>query len=137
MARPLKIDFSNTDDKGKFYVPPGKYTVRCVQVTQESSTYPYLQFTFEVLGHGVNIRHNCTLKPDALFNLKNTLSALLGKEVPKSVVTIDIDKLVGKICTAHIADREYNGKTYCNITRLEPYTEPTDVSSDINDLDEL
>lgn len=126
VAKPISVDFTSTEDSGGFYVTPGTYPVKCIKITQEvGEKAPYLDFLFEVQGRGVQIHNRCTLKPDALFNLKNTLGALMGRDIPKAVIKIDPDKLIGRVCTATIDDREYNGKVYSNITRLMPYEVPT------------
>lgn len=137
MAKPFKVDFSNTSDGGNFYVTPGKYTVKLTNVSQEEgNAAPYIKWTFEVVGHGVTLIHRTTLKPDALFSLKNTMSALLGVAVPAGPMVINPDKLLGRICMANVADREYNGNTYSDVKKLEPYT-ATDVTSEAGVDDDL
>lgn len=138
-AKPIKVDFSGTEDSGGFYIAPGTYPVKCTKITQkEGDKAPYLQFDFNVEGHGVQLTNRCTLKPDALFSLKNTLGALMGKDIPKTVINIDPDKLVGRICMAQVADREYNGKIYSDITRMSPFAASVAASgTPVDDIDEL
>lgn len=139
MAKPIRVDFTGTEDSGGFYVSPGTYTIKCTKVTLEDGPKAqYLDFHMLVEGHGVTLHNRCTLKPDALFNLKNTLGALMGKEIPKSVVSIDPDKLVGRFCTAVVADKEDGGKTYANIVRLSPFVAPVVATgTPTDDLEEL
>lgn len=139
MAKPISVDFSKTEDSGGFYIAPGTYAVKCTKVEmKEGDKAPYLRFDFNVIDHGVTLVNRCTLKADALFSLKNTLGALLNKEIPKAAVKIDPDKLVGRICTAVVVDREYNGKMYSDIARMQPYVPPTVAGgTPTDDLDEL
>ena len=139
MAKPIKVDFTSTEDSGGFYVEPGKYNVKCTAVEQKTGPNGlYLDFTLVVEGRGVSLHNRCTLAPHALFSLKATLGALMNREIPKSVVSIDPDKLVGRVCTVIVKDREYDGKVYSDIAQIMPYEAPVVAGgTPTDDLEEL
>jgi len=127
MTKPIKVDFSKTEDSS-FYVPPGTYPVKCTKIEQEEgSKAPYLKFSFGVVGRSVTLVRNASLAPNALFTLKNTLAALLNRDIPKSTVSINPEKLVGLTAIAVVIDREYGGKVYSDVVRMEPYTSATSI----------
>ena len=96
----IKVDFSGVTDSN-FDVVPGKYNAKVREITQDKgkSGYPYLRWKLVILNgasKGSYIDHITTLKPEGLFNLRNTLIAC-GLDVPKSAVSFDPAALKGKV----------------------------------------
>jgi len=96
----ISVDFSNTETSG--VLEEGDYLVEVDEVEdKESSTgNPMLVFTFKVTegeGKGRKLFHNCSLQPQALFNLRAVLEAL-GNEVPQGVLELDPSDLIGQTC---------------------------------------
>lgn len=99
----VSVDFSGVSDGGggQYDVSAGKHTAKVLGIEQKppgQSGYPYLQWDLEIVGGtdaGKKITHRTSLKPSALFNLRNTLLAC-GLKVPKSALSFEPDKLAGK-----------------------------------------
>lgn len=140
-----KLDFSEVEDTPE--ILPGKYLVKVKSIEKkEGSEYPYLQWELTIVsgkGKGLNIRHITSLKPSALFNLRNTLVAL-GLNVPKSAISLDPDKLIGRQMGVEVTMRPYEGKDYPNVKKTFPASEfskedlkPTSVAVDEDDDEDL
>jgi hypothetical protein len=109
----FKIDMTNVEER--VLVPEGEYICKVAKVTLETSENSggkYLKWEIVIAAgeyKGNKLYHNTSLKPNALFNLRNTIIAL-GLECPKSVQTIDTDKFVGKIVGVTVKHEEYQNK---------------------------
>ena len=110
----LTVDFSKVSDG----VEVGTYVAKVKKITkEEGKKAPYLKWELIITNgrsKGLGINHITTLKPDALFGLRDTLKAL-GIEVPKAAVKLDFKKLVGKPLGIEVGMREY--KTDAGETR--------------------
>lgn len=110
----ISVDFTDVESSGG-HVPEGDYLLEVAEVEEKegaSSKEPYLAFIFEISEgefKGRKIYHNCSLQPQALFNLRNVLEAL-GNEVPKGVMDLDPEELVGQTCGASLITETYEGK---------------------------
>lgn len=124
MGKKVKVDFTGVADGAVgFDIKPGKYVAKVVDVEyveKGKSGYPYLKWTLSI-AEGVHksarINHITSLKPEALFNLRNTLIAC-GMEVPKAAVSIDFDKLKGRILGIEVFIRETDDGEYPNIKNV-------------------
>jgi len=121
----LSIDFSNVEDRregGKAaHVPPGDYLVQVVgcelKTKKDDETSKYLSWRLQIVtpekykGAGT-IWHTTSLKPEALWNLRNFLEDL-GISVPKKSVDVPIQAIVAKklIIGVTLDDDTYNEKT--------------------------
>lgn len=136
----FKVDFSGVDDSAVEGVIPGRYSARVEGITKEEGTKaPYLKWNLKITNgscKGLHINHITSLSPSALFNLRDTLLAL-GIDVPKSAVTIDPEKFVGKSLGIEVAMRPYDGKDYPNVKKVFPLTkvETEVVSTDVSSID--
>ena len=128
----FKVDFTGVEDKDFPEIAPGKYLAKVEEISkEEGSEYPYLKWKLSIVSggaKGLHINHITSLKPSALFNLRNTLIAL-GLNVPKSAVNIDPDKLVGKTMGIEVIMRPYEGKEYPNVKKTFPASEFTESVS--------
>ena len=109
----LNIDFSDTETQAQ--LPEGDYLMEVDEVevkTSEKSGEDYLSFTFKVAEgsySGKKVYHNCSLQPQALFNLRGVLEAL-GFDVPQGAMDLDPTDLIGEQCGASIQLETYEGK---------------------------
>lgn len=128
----MSVDFSEVEDKrgGKRY-KPGDYGVKVVEVTKgktQNKGTPQISFKCKFVEgkyKGDTIFHNCNLLPQSLWVLRNALEAL-GKKVPKKVVKIDLNGLVGKKMGITIEDDEYENKVRSRVVDTFPYSELED-----------
>ena len=122
----ISVDFSNTDENGS-RLPAGDYVVRVekVEVRDGSSGFKYLAWTLAVISgeyKGKKIYHNTSLKPEALFNLRNLLMSI-GISVPKGKLTLNLKEYVGKVLGVYVEDGEYtsDGKKKKKTEVIEMY----------------
>lgn len=143
----INVDFSNV--KEDYSIPVGKMNVKIKGVTTEDGKeYPYLKWDLQILdgeGKGLSINHITSLSPKALFGLKDLLEAV-GIDVPKSSVSFDPNKLIGKKLRIQTFEKEQNGKTYVNVKKVFKVSDASDSlgvtasdisEDDLTDLDSL
>lgn len=137
----FRVDFSGVSDSME--VKNGKYKAKVKSITQEEGKdYPYLKWTLVLLtgsAKGAEVSHITSMKPSALFNLRNTLIAC-GFNIPKSAVTFDPAKVIGKTLGVEITQREYEGREYPNVKKTFPAgdfeMETVDVKTTTDDGEE-
>ena len=109
----IAVDFSDTETQAT--LPEGDYLLEVDEIeqkTSDNSGADYLSFTFVVAEgeyKGKKVWHNCSLQPQALFNLRGVLEAL-GYDVPQGVMELDPDDLIGEQCGASVVLETYEGK---------------------------
>jgi len=125
----IKVDFSELEERST-EILPGKYRARIEEITkEEGQKAPYLKWKLKIVSgeaKGLHINHITSLAPNALFNLRDTLIALDIK-VPKSAVTIDSNKFIGKTIGIEVAMRPYEGKEYPNVKKVFSITSSPEV----------
>ena len=110
----IAVDFSDTETQAA--LEEGDYLLKVDDVEKkqsDNSGADYLAITFKVDEgpfEGKKVYHNCSLQPQALFNLRGVLEAL-GFEVPTGVMELDPADMIGETCGAAIAHETYQGKT--------------------------
>lgn len=118
--RKLTVDFSKVEDRqGSIRVAEGDYLFKIkdyeVKSKKDDETSKYINWKFEFLegpdpkAKGKPIYYITSLKPEALFNLKNMLGDL-GFKVPKKVIDVPLEKCIGKKIAGTVADDEYDNK---------------------------
>jgi len=152
VAKARKIDFSGVDKEikkgggaGK-RIPEGDYVVKIVEGDwhkDEDKKVTGVKWVCQVVQgkhKGVKLRGFTSLKPDALWSLRNLIHAATGNNVAGKAVNLDIDKLVGKKVGAAVEDNEYtkNGKTKISsqINTFFPADEVGDTDEDEEDDDD-
>ena len=118
--KPISVNFGDVTSGGGFYIEPGTYKAKITGVTQGSGNeYPYLEWTFELFENGhVTLRDRTSLSPTALFRLYGLMEAATGKQIAKTAVTFDPEKLVGSVLVLKVKDREYEGKMYSDVANF-------------------
>jgi hypothetical protein len=114
------IDFGEVPEEirggGTFYVPPGDYLVQIADVEKrwkndDRSNPAFYRWDFKVLEpsehKGAQLRQNTSLAPRALFNLRNLIHAVSGKNVAGKKLGFDPKSFVGKKLMVTTEDREY------------------------------
>lgn len=115
----INVDLSNVQEGAKS-IPEGSYVVSVVKTEikkSNNSGSDYIAIEFEVIEgkhKGAKLFHNCSLQPQALFNLKAVLAAL-GFDIPGKAFDLDINDMVGLECEVEVADEKYEGKTKSRI----------------------
>lgn len=110
----IAVDFSDTETSA--VVDEGDYLIEVEEVEKkvsDNSGADYLSITFKISEgpfKGKKLFHNCSLQPQALFNLRGVLEAL-GFEVPQGVMELDTADMIGETCGASVAHEQYQGKT--------------------------
>jgi hypothetical protein len=119
----LTVDFSGVEDRrggvSGDHVPEGDYLLKIVscerKVKKDSNPKSYyLNWLLEVVQpikyKGKHVYHSTSLKPEALWSLRNFLVDLIGeKNVPKSSVDVPLATIVKRQLEigATLADDEY------------------------------
>jgi len=125
----IKVDFSDTESQG--VIDEGDVGLEVVEVEQKTSDNSggeYLALEFKIIGglddqfNGRKVYHNCSLQPQALFNLRGVLEAL-GFEVPQGVMDLDPADMIGETCGASLAHEVYQGKTKARPVEFFPIEE--------------
>lgn len=112
--RGINVDFTGVE-AGGIVVPEDDYLVEVEDVeqkTSETSGNDYLALTLKVADgdhKGKKLFHNCSLQPQALFNLRGVLEAL-GFEVPNGPMEFDPADMIGQQCGVTVAHETYEGK---------------------------
>jgi hypothetical protein len=133
----VKVDFSGVDQEirrgGGTYVPPGDYGAKIVKgelKDSERSGSRYfawqLQITRPAEFKGKTVYTNTSLKPEALWSLRNLIHAATGKNVAGRALNFDPEKLYGKEIAVTTEDREYEGKMRTNVVDVRPISELED-----------
>lgn len=109
----INVNFEGVEDR--VLVPEGDYVCKVSKVEMkksESSGYNYISWQLKIgtgTSKGQVMFHITSLKPTALFNLRNTLIAC-GFKVPAKAMNVDLDQLPGKLIGITVYHEEYKGK---------------------------
>ena len=168
MAKPMKskrgksklykVDFGGVPKeirKRGVRVPEGDYLCKIVDVERkksEKSGLPYFSWKFQIIKDaqgkakhaGVPMWYITSLKPEALFNLRNLIFAASDgkKNVAGKAVNFDPSGLIGKQIGVTVEDDEYDGKIRSRAvdvmpsSQLEAEEEDEDEEEDEEEDDE-
>ena len=158
MARPArktrvtKINFGDVEGtpgqrRGGRRIPEGDYLAKITKVephkTEKGRSFHWqFQVTESASGNkkykGTTFHYYTSLKPDALFNLRNLIFASTGKNVTGKAVNFDPNKLVGKVIGIIVEDEEYKKKIQSRCVDVLPkdQLEAEDEDEDEDDEDE-
>lgn len=118
-----KLDFGGVDKEikrgggGGKHIPEGDYVVKIIEgefhrnKDKGSSGYKWVFQVHSGEHKGVKLRGYTSLKPEALWSLRNLIFAATGKNVAGKAVSFDPDNLVGKLVGAEVVDNEYTTGT--------------------------
>lgn len=137
MARKFKVDMTGVESYTR--CPEGEFAAKCKKIdmgTVQGSGDDCLKAQFEVLsgdGKGCTVYETFSLGEKALWKLKSFLEAIGVKANGK--ISLDLDKLEGKICTIEVIHDEYNGNKRAKISSYSKYV-PEDTDDDDDDTDD-
>lgn len=137
MARKFRVDMTGVESYTR--CPEGEFTAKCKKIdmgTVQGSGDDCLKAQFEVLsgdGKGCTVYETFSLGEKALWKLKSFLEAIGVKANGK--ISLDLDKLEGKICTIEVIHDEYNGNKRAKISSYSKYV-PEDTDDDDDDTDD-
>ena len=137
-SKAVKVDLSGVESSQKA-IPEGEYVVSVNDASIESSSKgnDYIKFEFEVIEGShkwAKLYHNCSLLPQALFNLKNVLEAL-GFDIPTKAFDLDLSDLLGLECEVEVGHETFEGKKKARILEfINP--EDSEVEDDEDDEDD-
>lgn len=139
-SKNVTVDLSGVETSRKA-IPEGNYVVSVNDASIETSSKnnAYIRFEFEVIegSHkGAKLYHNCSLQPQALFNLKGVLEAL-GFTIPTKAFDLDLSELLGLECEVEVGHETYEGKKRARILEfISPDEEEDDDDEDDEDEEE-
>lgn len=120
----MKIDFGGVEQEIRkgggraAHVPPGAYRVKVVtsEVRHkggDETASKYIQWSLQIVNgphKGGKLRFITSLKPDALWNLRNFIHACIGKNVAGKALNFEPSSLYGKQLGVMVEDNEYEDK---------------------------
>jgi hypothetical protein len=130
----LKVDFSGVDTDirrggGAVHVPEDDYLAKIVSSEvreSEKSGSRYISWKLAIHNgdfKGKTLYHITSLKPDALWNLRNLIHAATGKNVAGKALNVDTSIIEGKIIAITVEDDEYEGKIRSRVVDTRPKDE--------------
>ena len=139
-SKRVTVDLSGVESSRKA-IPEGQYVVSVNDASMENSSKgnDYIKFEFEVIegAHkGAKIYHNCSLQPQALFNLKGVLEAL-GFTIPAKAFDLDLSELIGLECEVEVGHETYDGKKKARIVEFISSEEEDEEDEDEEDGESL
>ena len=134
MARRVKLDMTGVESYTR--CPEGEWLAKLSSIeegTVQGSSDDCLKARFEVIkgsAKGCNVFETFSLTEKALWKLKSFLEAIGMKANGK--LSLDLDKLEGKVCIIDVIHDEYNGSKRAKISA---YIKPED-EEDLDDEDD-
>lgn len=134
-SRKLKVDMTGVESYTR--CPEGEHLARVKKMemgTVQGSGDDALKAVFEVVngeGKGCQVFETFSLGEKALWKLKQFLTAIGVKADGK--LSLDLDKLEGKLCILDVIHEEYNGQKRAKISN---YSKPSDDSDDEDEDEE-
>jgi hypothetical protein len=136
-SKSYKVDFSGVEGepgrRRRVRIPEGDYLCKITKVERrkkEGGTSYYFNWTFQIIEaangsekyKGTPLYYVTSLKPEALFNLRNLIFAASdGKtNVTGRSINFDPQKLVGKRIGVIVEDDEYEGKIRSVAVDIQP-----------------
>jgi hypothetical protein len=124
-TKKMQIDFGGVDKEirkgggGAKHIPEGDYLLKVVDAdvrTSERTGGRYISWKFQVADgehKGTTLYGTTSLKPEALWSLRNLIHAATGKNVAGKAVNFDPSNIFGKLVGGEVVDNEYtrDGKT--------------------------
>jgi Protein of unknown function (DUF669) len=147
MGKKYKINFEGVDKEirkgggGGTRIPEGDYLAKIIEaeINDAASGSRYFRWKMTVATgefKGKSVYMNTSLKPNALWNLRNLIHAATGKNVAGSILSFDPDKLYGKSIGIAVEDNEYTKDGKTKITSQVAAAFPAEELEDEDEDDE-
>lgn len=139
MAR-RKVSLDMTGVESYTRCPEGEWLARLTKIeegTVQGSCDDCLKARFEVIkgsAKGSTVFETFSLTEKALWKLKSFLNSIGMKANGK--ISLDLDKLEGKICMIDVIHDEYNGTKRAKISSYNPAEDEDDEDEDVENDDE-
>lgn len=136
--RKVSLDMSGVESYTR--CPEGEWLARLTKIeegTVQGSGDDCLKARFEVIkgsAKGSTVFETFSLTEKALWKLKSFLNAIGMKANGK--ISLDLDKLEGKICMIDVIHDEYNGTKRAKISSYNPAEDEDDEDEDTEDDEE-
>lgn len=136
--RKVNLDMSGVESYTR--CPEGEWLARLTKIeegTVQGSGDDCLKARFEVIkgsAKGSTVFETFSLTEKALWKLKSFLNAIGMKANGK--ISLDLDKLEGKICMIDVIHDEYNGTKRAKISSYNPAEGEDDEDEDVEDDEE-
>lgn len=122
MAKKIRLDFSKVEERSGWNVrqiPEGLYkaTVAGVQMTEAQDGTDMLVYALVPTDTKYKSRrfpYYCKLQQNQYWKLRDLFVAA-GEDIPKKVVNIDPEKIVGSTIVIEVEDDSYNGLSLIHI----------------------
>lgn len=137
MARRIKLDFTGVESFKK--ASEGDHVCKIVsaEVKQSQGGNDMIVVAFEVTkgeDKTARVYENYPLLDTTLWKLKGLLEALGMKADSK--VSLDLDKLIGKVCIVAVVHEEYDGKIRARVDEVKKFSVATTDDDDEDDYDD-
>lgn len=144
----VRINFEGVDKdikrgSSRVHIPEGDYLVKILSGeihTSEETNNKGIKWQFMVTEpkkyKGKKLGGYTSLKPEALWSLRNLIHAATGKNVAGKALDLDIEKLYGKIVGAAVEDNEYGEGKKKKVTSQVSTCFPRDEYGASDDDDE-
>ena len=137
MARRVKLDMTGVESYNK--ASEGQHVAKILSVEEKSSQggNDMLQFCFEVTkgqDKGCRVYENYPLTDTALWKLKGLLQAIGVKADGR--ISIDLDKLIGKVLIIEVVWEEYNGQQRARVSECKRVQLEAEDDEDEEEFDE-
>lgn len=136
--RKVNLDMSGVESYTR--CPEGEWLARLTKIeegTVQGGGDDCLKARFEVIkgsAKGSTVFETFSLTEKALWKLKSFLNAIGMKANGK--ISLDLDKLEGKICMIDVIHDEYNGTKRAKISSYNPAEDEDDEDEDVEDDEE-
>lgn len=143
-----QINFSGVDKEikkgggGGKRIPEGDYVAKIIDGAfhhNEDTGSNGIKWEFQIVEgkhKGVKLRGYTSLKPEALWSLRNLIHAATGKNVAGKAINLDIDKLIGKKVGVAVEDNEYKKGDTTKITSQVNTAFPADEVGETDEEDD-
>ena len=131
MGKTVKVDLTGVESFQR--CAEGLHTVKIAtaEVKQSQGGNDMIVIAFEVtkgVDKGARVYENFPLVDKALWKLKGLLQAIGMKADGK--VSVDLDKLIGKVCNINVQHEEYDGKIRARVESIMKFAATSDESDD-------
>lgn len=126
MARKMNLDFTGVESFNRASEGEHVCKVSSADVKQSQGGNDMIVVAFEVTkgdDKGARVYENYPLVDNALWKLKGLLQAIGMKADGK--VSLDLDKLVGKVLTVIVKHEEYDGKIRARVDEVKKFSVAT------------
>jgi hypothetical protein len=145
----LRVNFSSVEEEIR------KHTQKAARVPDGDYLFKVLEASYreneDTGSRGVNVRAQiikpakykgkiqygyCSLKKEALWNLRNFINAAVGRNVAGKTVDLDLDRFRDKIVGGVVEEDEYQGKVRSRISTWFPADEYEETEDDEDEDEE-